>query len=155
MNLVADGRAEFMIASHNQESIEKATKLMHEMGLPPQQSPVYFGQLLGMADPLSYVLGANGYRVRHPSGTCYSPHEKHLTSTSMSKSCNAVLSKPLGVVVTECGRRTESSFRQSVCADPVLALKSCDLANSCTSQTQTCMHSKLHACNFLASSASS
>ena len=26
-------------------------------------SGVYFGQLLGMADPLSFVLGANGYRV--------------------------------------------------------------------------------------------
>ena len=24
---------------------------------------VYFGQLLGMADPLTYVLGRNGYRV--------------------------------------------------------------------------------------------
>jgi len=75
MNLVADGRAEFMIASHNQESIEKATKLMHKMGLPPQQSPVYFGQLLGMADPLSYVLGANGYRVRHSSNPVTAPRE--------------------------------------------------------------------------------
>ena len=53
-----------MVASHNQESIEKATKLMHELGLPPRESPVYFGQLLGMADPLTYVLGANGYKVR-------------------------------------------------------------------------------------------
>jgi hypothetical protein len=63
LSLVAEGRAEFMIASHNQESIEKATKLMYDMGLPPTESGVYFGQLLGMADPLSYVLGANGYRV--------------------------------------------------------------------------------------------
>ena len=53
-----------MVASHNQESIEKATKLMHELDLPPRESPVYFGQLLGMADPLTYVLGANGYKVR-------------------------------------------------------------------------------------------
>ena len=63
LNLVADHKAEFMIASHNQESIEKATELMYELGLPPQESPVYFGQLLGMADPLSFVLGANGYKV--------------------------------------------------------------------------------------------
>lgn len=64
MHLVAEGRAEFMVASHNQESIEKATQLMHELDLPPRESPVYFGQLLGMADPLTYVLGANGYKVR-------------------------------------------------------------------------------------------
>ena len=71
VNLVADHRAEFMIASHNQESIEKATRLMHEMDLHPTESPVYFGQLLGMADSLSYVLGENGYRVSAPSSsTC-------------------------------------------------------------------------------------
>ena len=64
VHLVAEGRAEFMVASHNQESIEKATKLMHELDLPPRESPVYFGQLLGMADPLTYVLGANGYKVK-------------------------------------------------------------------------------------------
>ena len=63
VHLVAEGGAEFMIASHNQESIEKATELMHELDLPPRDSPVYFGQLLGMADPLTYVLGANGYKV--------------------------------------------------------------------------------------------
>ncbi|CAK0740844.1 hypothetical protein CVIRNUC_001281 [Coccomyxa viridis] len=63
LSLVAEHKAEFMIASHNQESIEKATKLMYELDLPPQESPVYFGQLLGMADPLSFVLGANGYKA--------------------------------------------------------------------------------------------
>ena len=63
LSLVAEHKAEFMIASHNQESIEKATKLMYDLDLPPQESPVYFGQLLGMADPLSFVLGANGYKV--------------------------------------------------------------------------------------------
>ncbi len=68
LSLVAEHKAEFMIASHNQESIEKATKLMYELDLPPQESPVYFGQLLGMADPLSFVLGANGYKVGIRSG---------------------------------------------------------------------------------------
>ena len=68
LSLVAEHKAEFMIASHNQESIEKATELMHELDLAPQESPVYFGQLLGMADPLSFVLGANGYKVGICSG---------------------------------------------------------------------------------------
>ncbi|GAB4819231.1 hypothetical protein N2152v2_006277 [Parachlorella kessleri] len=52
--------AEVMIATHSQESIEKAVALMGELGLPPS-SGVYFGQLLGMADHLSFTLGQNGY----------------------------------------------------------------------------------------------
>lgn len=31
--------------------------------MDPGEHGVYFGQLLGMADPLTYVLGRNGYRV--------------------------------------------------------------------------------------------
>ena len=52
-----------MIASHNQKSIERAVSLMHEIGVEPSQSGIYFGQLLGMADHLSFILGRNSYRV--------------------------------------------------------------------------------------------
>ncbi len=52
--------AEVMVASHNQQSIELATYHMAALGLPPS-SGVYFGQLLGMADHLTYTLGAHGY----------------------------------------------------------------------------------------------
>ena len=40
LSLVAEHKAEFMIASHNQESIEKATKLMYELDLPPSRVPL-------------------------------------------------------------------------------------------------------------------
>lgn len=52
--------AEVMVATHNQQSIENAVALMKQLGLPPS-SGVYFGQLLGMADHLSFTLGQNGY----------------------------------------------------------------------------------------------
>lgn len=52
--------AEVMVASHNQTSIETAVKGMAEQGLPPS-SGVYFGQLLGMADHLTFTLGAHRY----------------------------------------------------------------------------------------------
>ena len=52
--------AEFMVASHNQRSVELAVAGMAEMGLSPRDG-VYFGQLLGMADNLTFTLGANGY----------------------------------------------------------------------------------------------
>ena len=58
-----DEGAEVMIATHNQKSIERAVSLMHELSVEPQQSGVYFGQLLGMADHLTFILGRNGFRV--------------------------------------------------------------------------------------------
>lgn len=50
-----------MIASHNQASIEYATEQMQKRGIQSKSDGVYFGQLLGMADHLSSVLGKNGY----------------------------------------------------------------------------------------------
>lgn len=56
-------KAEVMIATHNQQSIEHAVALMHELDMEPSKAGVFFGQLLGMSDPLTFVLGANGYKV--------------------------------------------------------------------------------------------
>ena len=54
---------EMMVASHNQASVEAAVDLMHDLGMHPTQSGVHFGQLLGMADHLTYTLGGNGYQA--------------------------------------------------------------------------------------------
>lgn len=54
---------EVMIASHNQDSIEIAIKAMKTFNLEPNISPVYFGQLLGMSDHLSFSLGNAGYKA--------------------------------------------------------------------------------------------
>ncbi|BDA46933.1 Proline dehydrogenase 1, mitochondrial [Coccomyxa sp. Obi] len=60
---VARSDAELMVASHNQASVENASRCMHSLGLNPSTSGVYFGQLLGMADHLSFTLGRAGYRI--------------------------------------------------------------------------------------------
>lgn len=60
---VACGRAEVMIATHNQYSVETAVRSMHDFGLQPHTHGVFFGQLLGMADHLSHVLGRHKYRA--------------------------------------------------------------------------------------------
>ncbi|GFR39754.1 hypothetical protein Agub_g238 [Astrephomene gubernaculifera] len=60
---VAAGRAELMIGSHNQSSVEGAVGRMTALGLDPSEAPVYFGQLMGMADNLSFTLGQHGYKV--------------------------------------------------------------------------------------------
>jgi len=58
--------AEIMIASHNQDSIEFSLREMHRRGIgrdlsERQHCGVYFGQLLGMADHLTFGLAAGGY----------------------------------------------------------------------------------------------
>ena len=57
---VRDAGAEVMVATHNQPSVERAVAGMAALGLPPA-APVAFGQLLGMADHLTFGLGAAGF----------------------------------------------------------------------------------------------
>lgn len=58
----ANGSAgELLVASHNRGSIEHTVKRMKE--LKKSKDQVYFGQLLGMADHLTFTLGANGYKA--------------------------------------------------------------------------------------------
>lgn len=65
MEHVACKDAELMVASHNQASVEAALAKMHRLGIASHSpsSGMYFGQLLGMADNLSFPLGANGYNI--------------------------------------------------------------------------------------------
>ena len=53
---------EFMVASHNQESVQHVLEEMQRLGLPVDAG-VYFGQLLGMSDHITYALGAKGYKA--------------------------------------------------------------------------------------------
>lgn len=55
-------QVELMIATHNQHSIELALQQANTCGLGPE-ARIYFGQLLGMADHLTYSLGNNKYRA--------------------------------------------------------------------------------------------
>jgi len=52
---------EILVASHNRSSIEFTLRRMEELG--KDKDKVYFGQLLGMADHLTFTLGANGYNA--------------------------------------------------------------------------------------------
>ena len=54
---------EVMIASHNEDSIVVALELMNKLGIQKESGGVYFGQLLGMRDSVSFGLGAAGYNV--------------------------------------------------------------------------------------------
>eukprot|EP01039_Chlorochromonas_danica_P004442 gene4442-4867_t len=53
---------EIMLATHNQESVTYAVERMNELGLTPS-SGIYFGQLLGMADHLTFCLADKGLKA--------------------------------------------------------------------------------------------
>ena len=61
-----------------QASIERAVALLEELDMDPGEHGVYFGQLLGMADPLTYVLGRNGYRVSRAGAVLFDAVRCHL-----------------------------------------------------------------------------
>lgn len=60
---VGRGTSSVFIASHSQASIEHALDRMKEFNIPRASSDVFFGQLKGMADHLTFTLGQHGYRV--------------------------------------------------------------------------------------------
>jgi proline dehydrogenase len=63
LNKIASGaKVEIMVASHNQGSVELAIKTMRDLELTVD-SGVYFGQLLGMSDNLTFPLGQAGYKA--------------------------------------------------------------------------------------------
>lgn len=53
----------FMVASHNEDSVKETVKLMDKLNIDRRTGGVYFGQLLGMCDHISYTLGGEKYRV--------------------------------------------------------------------------------------------
>lgn len=53
----------FVAGTHNEESVCRLAELIHEKGIDHNHPYVYFSQLYGMGDNLSYVLAKNDYNV--------------------------------------------------------------------------------------------
>jgi hydroxyproline dehydrogenase len=79
MAAVEAGEASLFVATHNQRSVERATRRMAQLGLLPGAAPVRFGQLLGMCDHLTFLLASHGHAVRLSS----------VKPTGCSRSCLA------------------------------------------------------------------
>ncbi|XP_012631969.1 proline dehydrogenase 1, mitochondrial isoform X2 [Microcebus murinus] len=56
-------KAAVMVASHNEDTVRFTLCRMEELGLHPADRQVYFGQLLGMCDQISFPLGQAGFPV--------------------------------------------------------------------------------------------
>lgn len=51
------------LGTHNQKSIEKAMETIQNLNLEPSDNRVFFAQLYGMSDNLSFNLAKNNYKV--------------------------------------------------------------------------------------------
>jgi proline dehydrogenase len=57
------GTVSVFIGTHNEQSCMRAAKWMHEHNVPAQSKNVYFSQLFGMSDNISFNLAGSGYHV--------------------------------------------------------------------------------------------
>ncbi len=53
----------FVAGTHNEKSTQLLAFKMHESGIAPNHPNIFFSQLYGMGDNLSYVLAKNNYNV--------------------------------------------------------------------------------------------
>lgn len=53
----------FVAGTHNEKSTLLLARKMHERGIPHDHPHIFYSQLYGMSDNLSYILGKNGYNV--------------------------------------------------------------------------------------------
>ncbi|XP_041856581.1 proline dehydrogenase 1, mitochondrial [Melanotaenia boesemani] len=56
-------KANVMVASHNEDTVKHTLRRMNALGLLPTENKVFFGQLLGMCDQISFPLGQAGFPV--------------------------------------------------------------------------------------------
>ena len=56
-------RMSIFAGTHNELSVYKLMDIMHEKGVKTNDDKIWFGQLYGMSDNISYNLAANGYNV--------------------------------------------------------------------------------------------
>ncbi len=53
----------FVAGTHNEESVQLLARLMSEKNITPNHPNVYYSQLYGMGDNLSYILAKNNFNV--------------------------------------------------------------------------------------------
>lgn len=68
MKMLLDGirageNIELCLATHNQHSVETALEYMRSLRIDRSEAPIYFAQIYGMRDYLTYTLGHNHYKA--------------------------------------------------------------------------------------------
>lgn len=93
--------------THNEESSYKLMKLMNENGIAKGDERVWFGQLYGMSDNISYNLAENGYNVAKylPFGPVRDVMPYLIRRAEENTSVAGQTSRELNLIKTERNRR--------------------------------------------------
>lgn len=103
-------RLHFCAGSHNEESNRMLAARMVELGLEKNDSRVWFAQLLGMSDNISYTLAGMGYNVAKyvPYGPVFSVMPYLVRRAAENTSVAGQTSRELGLIRAERKRRKEN-----------------------------------------------
>lgn len=101
------GRVAFCCASHNEKSSMFVVEKMKERKLPPDHPHIYFSQLLGMSDHISYNLAAAGYNVSKyvPYGPLRDVLPYLIRRARENTSVKGQTGRELGLILKERARR--------------------------------------------------
>jgi len=97
----------FVAASHNEESTHKVVEMMHEFGISPDHPHIFFSQLYGMGDNISYVLAKEGYNVSKyvPYGPVADTVPYLIRRANENSSAAGYVSRELEMIERELKRR--------------------------------------------------
>jgi proline dehydrogenase len=100
-------RVALCVGTHNEESSELAVQIMAEKGIVKDDKRIFFAQLLGMSDHISYNLADKGYNVA--KYVPYGPVEEVLPylmrRASENRSIEGQTGRELSLLIKEKKRR--------------------------------------------------
>ena len=97
----------FVAGTHNEESTQKVAAMMHEYGISPNHPHIFFSQLYGMGDNISYVLAKEGYNVSKyvPYGPVADTVPYLIRRANENSSAAGYMSRELEMIEKELKRR--------------------------------------------------
>jgi proline dehydrogenase len=101
----------FCAGSHNEQSAEVLMELMVEYKIDPTDKRIYFAQLLGMSDHISFNLSDAGYNVAKyvPYGPVKEVMPYLMRRARENTSVAGQMGRELGLIVKEKARRKNKS----------------------------------------------
>lgn len=97
----------FVVATHNEESVQELTQKIFEKGLDHDHPHIFFSQLFGMSDNLSYVLADNNFNVSKyvPYGPVADAIPYLIRRAKENSSVSGQVSRELDLISKELERR--------------------------------------------------
>lgn len=103
---------EICAGTHNEESSIYLTELMKEHNLPNNHAHIYFSQLYGMSDYMSFNLAASGYNVSKylPYGPVKATLPYLMRRAKENSAIAGQMSKEFSMISNELKRRKQQTF---------------------------------------------